>query len=84
MYFPNRNLNPRDRKILQIGNLSLVAGLLLWMFVHPTGQFEKNWLHAAYGFLLGLSIAINLFGLKFARRCTEIEPSTETASAPQP
>ena len=84
MYFPNRNLNPRDRKILQIGNLSLVAGLLLWMFVHPTGQFEKNSLHAACGFLLGLSIIINLFGLRFARRCTNVEPPTGTAPAPQP
>jgi hypothetical protein len=84
MYFPNRNLNPRDRVIFQIGNFSLVAGLLLWMFVHPASQIEKNWLHAICGFLLGLSITISLLRLRFARRCTDVEAPTGTASAPQP
>ena len=84
MYFPNRNLDRRGKIIAQIGRFSLVAGLLLWMFVHPTGQFEKNWLQALTGFLLGLSITINLFGLRFARRCAEVEAPTGTAHAPQP
>jgi hypothetical protein len=51
--------------------MSLVVGLLLWLFVHPSGQIEKNWLHAVCGFLLGLSVTINLMGLVFARRCRE-------------
>jgi len=37
--------------------------LLLRVFVHPTGQIERNWLDATCGFLLGISIGVNLFGL---------------------
>jgi hypothetical protein len=69
MGIPNRQLDPKTRRLLAIGNISLVVGLLLWLFVHPSGQIEKNWLHAVCGFLLGLSATINLMGLVFARRC---------------
>jgi hypothetical protein len=71
MGIPNRQLDPKTRRLLAIGNMSLVVGLLLWLFVHPSGQIEKNWLHAVCGFLLGLSVTINLMGLVFARRCRE-------------
>jgi hypothetical protein len=84
MYFPNRNLNPRDRVIFQIGNFSLVAGLLLWMFVHPTSQIEKNWLEAVSGFLFGFYITVNLFVLRFGCRGRGPLTPTGTASAPQP
>jgi hypothetical protein len=71
MCIPIRQLDPKTRRLLAIGNMSLVVGLLLWLFVHPSGQIEKNWLHAVCGFLLGLSVTINLMGLVFARRCRE-------------
>jgi hypothetical protein len=71
MCIPIRQLDPKTRRLLAIGNISLVVGLLLWLFVHPSGQIEKNWLHAVCGFLLGLSVTINLMGLVFARRCRE-------------
>jgi hypothetical protein len=71
MFIPIRQLDPKTRRLLAIGNMSLVVGLLLWLFVHPSGQIEKNWLHAVCGFLLGLSVTINLMGLVFARRCRE-------------
>ncbi|MGA3262683.1 MAG: hypothetical protein ABSC47_01405 [Terracidiphilus sp.] len=71
MCIPNRRLDPRIRRLMAIGNMSLVIGLLLWIFVHPAGQIERNWLHGVCGFLLGFSIAINLFGLWIARRCQE-------------
>lgn len=69
MCIPNRQLNPKARRLLAIGNISLVIGLLLWLFAHPSGQNERNCLHAVCGFLLGLSVTINLFGLWFGRRC---------------
>ena len=69
MCVPIRQLDPKTRRLMAIANISLVIGLLLWLFVQPSGQIEKNWLHATSGFLLGLSITINLFGLSFGRRC---------------
>jgi len=69
MCIPNRRLDPRTRRLMVVGNISLVIGLLLWMFVHPDGQVERNWRDGVCGFLLGLSIAINLIGLIFGKRC---------------
>jgi hypothetical protein len=69
MCIPNRLLDRKTRRLMALANISLVIGLLLWQFVHPYGQIERNWLDAACGFLLGLSIAINLIGLIFGKRC---------------
>ncbi|MGD0097036.1 MAG: hypothetical protein ABSB60_11105 [Terracidiphilus sp.] len=69
MCLGHRQLGPRARGRMALANISLVIGLLLWFFVHPAGQIERNWLHAICGFLLGLSITVNLFGLWSARRC---------------
>ena len=71
MCIPNQKLDKKSRRLMALANISLVIGLLLWLFVHPTVQIEKNWLHAVCGFLLGLSVTINLFGLWFARRCRQ-------------
>jgi ethanolamine ammonia-lyase large subunit len=51
-----------------MGNVSLVVGLLLSAFVHPDSQIVRNWLHGICGFLLGISIAINLCALIRCRR----------------
>jgi hypothetical protein len=69
MCIPIRQLDPKARRLLAIGNISLVIALLLRLFVHSSGQIERNWLHAVCGFLIGLSITINLMQLVFARRC---------------
>ena len=71
MCIPNRLLDKKTRRLMALGNISLVIGLLLWQFVHPSGQMQRNWLDAACGFLLGLSITINLYRLRIARRCCE-------------
>ena len=68
MCIPNQQLNRKTRSLMAIGNIALVIGLLLWLFVHPAAQVERNWLHAVCGFLLGLSITFNLYGLWSARR----------------
>lgn len=63
-----RQLDPKARRRVVLANLSLAAGLLLRVLVHPAGQMERNWLDAICGFMIGLSIAVNLFGL-WACRC---------------
>jgi hypothetical protein len=69
MWMRIRQLDAKTRRWLAKGNISLIMGLLLWMFIHPHGQTAKDWLDGVCGFLLGLSIAINLLGLWKARRC---------------
>lgn len=71
MSIARRNLDPKAKRLIAIANLSLAIGLLLILFVHPSGNTGRNWLHAVSGFLLGLSIAINLFAFRFASRCRE-------------
>ena len=59
--------NPRSRASLFVANLSLVIGLLLWNFREYI-PMNANLLHAVTGFLLGLSITMNLYALIRARR----------------
>jgi hypothetical protein len=63
-----RELDPRRRVLRVMGNLSLAAGLIWWNFARPAGPY-KNWLDAACGLLMGISIGANLFALRGARRC---------------
>jgi hypothetical protein len=65
-----------------MGNVSLVVGLLLWNFVHPSNSAERNWLHGVCGVMLGASIGINLFALRLARRCGRSEGPRETGLVP--
>jgi zinc transporter ZupT len=57
-----------------LANLSLAVGLLLFVFVHPAGQVERNWLHAVCGFLLGVSIAVNLLNFWRSSRSGDTQP----------
>lgn len=68
MSFSTKRLDPRTR-LLTLANLALAVGLMLWTFVHPSGQMAKDAIHALSGFLLGLSLTINLLGWRRARRC---------------
>lgn len=69
MCIANRKLNPTARRMRFFANLSLIAGLILWSFVHPSGQMAKNWHDGVSGLLLGFSIAVNLLLLRRARCC---------------
>jgi hypothetical protein len=64
----SRRLDPKHRRLLQLANLSLVLGLMPWIFREYI-TFNHNWLDAFCGFFLGLSITINLCCLRAARRC---------------
>ncbi|MGA9668919.1 MAG: hypothetical protein WBQ94_06905 [Terracidiphilus sp.] len=79
MGFRYRHLDMKSRLTLTIGNIALSSGLILWVFVHPSTQVEKDWLHGLCGFLLGLSITINLFMLRFAGRCGPNPTETDSA-----
>jgi hypothetical protein len=71
MGFGNQQLDQRTRRLMASGNFALAIGLILFGFVHPAGAFERNCLHAVAGMLVGISIGINLFALRCARRCRE-------------
>lgn len=61
-------LDPKSRRLFQLANTSLVLGLLPWVF-RDSIHFNHLWLDAFCGFFLGLSVTINLYCLRAARRC---------------
>jgi hypothetical protein len=77
MCLTHRQLDPRTRSRMVIGNLSLILGILLWNserwnWIHTSSQVELNWLHALTGFLFGLYIAIifmNASKMRGQRHC---------------
>lgn len=71
-----RRLDPKSRRLLAVANFSLVLGLLPWVFREYI-PFHHNWVDAFCGFFIGLSIAMNLFCLRAARRCRPVESGAE-------
>jgi hypothetical protein len=67
----NRQLDPKTRRMMVIGNSSLAISLLLKQFVQPSGQIEQNCIHALCGFLLGFSIVAS-FSALIRRRAKQI------------
>ncbi|MGA3128103.1 MAG: hypothetical protein ABSD13_15475 [Candidatus Korobacteraceae bacterium] len=62
--------NVREKKsMVQLGRICLVVGLGAPMVIHPVSQAGRNWLHAACGFMLGLSITVMLMTMRRSRRC---------------
>lgn len=58
MTFPNQLKGPKT--LMLVGRLCLVAGLLLFLFVHPGAGQGRNWLHGITGLLIGISLSITL------------------------
>jgi len=78
MCIADRQLDPKTRRRMIIGNLSLILGILLWNsvrwnWIHPSSQIERNYLDGVCGLLLGISIGINLFVLRHCSRCGQKE-----------
>ena len=44
----------------RVGTLSVSFAVLLHMFVHPSTAPSTNWLDGISGFLVGISIVLNL------------------------
>lgn len=71
MCVPVREMGQRNRALFVIANVALATGLLLWNFreyVWPSNTVARAGVEAACGFLLGLSIAINLRMVWMSRR----------------
>jgi hypothetical protein len=51
-----------------VGTLSVSFALLLGMFVHPSTALGTNWLHGISGFLVGISIVLNLRSVMIRNR----------------
>jgi type II secretory pathway component PulM len=65
-----RQLDSRTRRLMALGNACLAVGLMLYTFVHPSSQGARDLTQRFSGLLLGVSIWISLFALRFARRCS--------------
>jgi hypothetical protein len=63
-----RQLDPRPRRLLVAGNLSLALAMVLWNFRQYLGAGHA-WYDGVYGFFFGISIGLNLMGVLCARRC---------------
>jgi hypothetical protein len=55
--------------MMVIGNFSLVAAIVFWQFVRPAHGPWREWVDGLSGLLFGISIGVNLFALRRARRC---------------
>ncbi len=74
MCLERRNLSPKARRFLAIGNLCLVAGLSLSIFGKDLGLPQTAPYDALRGFLLGLAIVFNFYALRLARKSPENQP----------
>jgi hypothetical protein len=68
MCIPIHQCSRKDRALRALANFALFAGIALVYAVHSSGTIEKNWLEALRGFLIGLSIGINLLMIRLGRR----------------
>jgi hypothetical protein len=58
----------KSRLMLSAGMFVLAASLILFTQVHPATSTAKDWLDGISGFLMGISIALNLGSILVARR----------------
>ena len=69
MLFRRLGMGLKVRRQVALGCLCLSMGLLLRLFVHPSGNVGRNWLDGVAGMLIGMSIAINFLAFRSTRRC---------------
>ncbi len=68
MCIPLHQGSKRDRILMALAGIALSAGIALPYLLHPSGAAGKNWFEAVRGLLMGISIGLNLFMIRFARR----------------
>jgi len=78
MCVPYRLRDPKTRRMMVIGNFSLVIALLVWAFArhlaagaHPAAH---AWIDAICGLFFGISIGSNLMAVRRSRCCQAMEP----------
>lgn len=75
-----RRLDPKTRRMAQMGNLCLVGGLVLYVFAHPSDMAANAAVHAVAGLLIGISLGMNLCVLREARRCRQKKDDLQTVA----
>jgi hypothetical protein len=71
MCWMDRKESRKLRWMHVLANASLALGLLLRLFVHPTGTSQHAALDFAVGLLLGVSIAVNFHVVLLRKRRRE-------------
>jgi hypothetical protein len=78
MCVPNRLRDPRTRRLMVLGNFSLVAGVAMLNFMrHDFGQHPaavQSWLDGLTGLFFGISIGANLMAVRCARMRSAAAP----------
>ncbi len=74
MCLERRNLSPKARRFLAIGNLCLVAGLTLSIFDKDLGLHHQDLYDALRGFFLGLAITFIFFAFRLTRKSPQDQP----------
>ncbi|MGO8757505.1 MAG: hypothetical protein ACLQG3_05210 [Terracidiphilus sp.] len=75
MCVPIHQRDPKTRRMMVIANLSLVAAVLLLGFMrHHAG--EHPWIDGFTGLFFGMSIGVNLFGIRRACRCRQSQSAS--------
>jgi hypothetical protein len=65
----NRQHDPRRRWLMVLGNLSLVAAMVVGPHAHPVEAAARAWTDGLIGLLYGVSIGANLTAIVLCRRC---------------
>ena len=74
MCLARRNLSPKARRFLALGNITLVVGLLLTLFANHHPQQHVDLYDALRGFLIGLSITFNIAAFRMRANCRQVQP----------
>ena len=74
MCLPYHLRDPKTRFLMVIGNLSLVAAILMLKFFRPSTGAAQEWTDGLSGLLFGISIGINLMAIRSGRRLQSDQP----------
>ncbi len=70
MCLARRDLTPKARRILAIGNLCLASGLLLSLFDKSIGVHYINLYDGLRGFFIGLALARIFCAFRLSAKCS--------------
>ncbi|HZL52479.1 MAG TPA: hypothetical protein VFC37_16190 [Terracidiphilus sp.] len=74
MCLARRDLTPKARRILAIGNLCLAGGLTLSLFDKDIDVHYANLYDGLRGFFIGLAIALIFCASRLSGKCSASQP----------
>lgn len=74
MCLARRDLTPKARRILAIGNLCLAGGLSMSLFDKQLGPHHANLYDGLRGFFIGLAIALIFCAFRLTGKCSVNQP----------